>query len=85
MVAGPTSFGPLRPTPDGDQIVEYEQIPQAFSSAGDKVVWQRYQAQQEVGISLWKMPATRRRLSDMVRYGAQVSAICRVVMPALIA
>ncbi len=43
------------------------------------------QAQQDVGIWLRKRPATMRRLSAMVRYGAQVSARSSTVMPALMA
>jgi hypothetical protein len=43
------------------------------------------QAQQEVGIWLRNNPAAIRRLSAIVRYGAQVSAISSTVIAALIA
>src|SRR5699024_11245230 len=48
--------------------------------------WGRgFQAQHDVGIWFRKRPATMRRLSLMVRYGAQVSARSSTVMPLLMA
>ena len=52
-----------------------------FCTAGDE----ESQAQQDVGSWLRKSPAAMRRLSAMVKYGAQVSARSSTVMPDLMA
>lgn len=53
--------------------------------SGRGVVWVGGQAQQEVGRGLRNRPAAMRRLSAMVRYGAQVSATSSTVISARIA